>query len=42
MHLIPGPWRHALPLLGNLLEVLRPDFHRVLLQWADQYGGIVR
>lgn len=39
---IPGPWPHALPLLGNMLSVLRPDFHRVLLRWADQYGGVVR
>ncbi|KXZ56708.1 hypothetical protein GPECTOR_1g638 [Gonium pectorale] len=39
---IPGPWREALPLLGNVLPLLRPDFHRVVLQWADQYGGIVR
>ncbi|KAG2443022.1 hypothetical protein HYH02_009438 [Chlamydomonas schloesseri] len=39
---IPGPWPHALPLLGNILSVLRPDFHRVLLRWCDQYGGVVR
>uniref|UniRef100_A0A383VEH9 Cytochrome P450 n=1 Tax=Tetradesmus obliquus TaxID=3088 RepID=A0A383VEH9_TETOB len=39
---IPGPWRHAWPVLGNMLECLRPDFHRVLLAWSDKYGGIVR
>ncbi|GBF93726.1 cytochrome P450 [Raphidocelis subcapitata] len=39
---IPGPWRSALPVVGNVLECLRPDFHRVLLKWADDYGGIVR
>ncbi len=39
---IPGPWTHAVPVLGNLLQVLRPDFHRVCLRWADKYGGIVR
>jgi hypothetical protein len=39
---IPGPWRRAWPLLGNILEVLSPDFHRTTLQWADQYGGFTR
>eukprot|EP00877_Chromochloris_zofingiensis_P000643 jgi/Chrzof1/1057/Cz01g38220.t1 len=39
---IPGPWTYALPILGNVVECLRPDLHRVLLKWADQYGGIVR
>jgi len=39
---IPGPWTKALPLVGNMLDCLRPDFHRVLLEWADQYGGIYR
>lgn len=38
MDAIPGPWKKALPVLGNLLEVLRPDFHKVLLRWADEYG----
>jgi hypothetical protein len=28
--------------VGNVLECLRPDFHRVVLGWADKYGGIVR
>lgn len=39
---IPGPWRTAKPVVGNVLECLRPDFHRVVLGWADKYGGIVR
>ncbi|KAF8057861.1 CYP97C1 [Scenedesmus sp. PABB004] len=39
---IPGPWKKALPLVGNVLDCLRPDFHRVLLEWADTYGGIYR
>ncbi|KAF6266201.1 cytochrome P450 [Scenedesmus sp. NREL 46B-D3] len=39
---VPGPWRKALPLVGNVLSCLRPDFHRVLLKWADEYGGIYR
>lgn len=39
---IPGPWREAQPIVGNILACLRPDFHRVLLRWSDQYGGIYR
>eukprot|EP00879_Flechtneria_rotunda_P001530 GHRR01001687.1.p1 GENE.GHRR01001687.1~~GHRR01001687.1.p1 ORF type:complete len:154 (-),score=13.75 GHRR01001687.1:315-776(-) len=39
---IPGPWQQAVPVLGNVLECLRPDFHRVILKWADAYGGICR
>jgi hypothetical protein len=39
---VPGPWKKALPLVGNVLDCLRPDFHRVLLKWADEYGGIYR
>jgi hypothetical protein len=39
---IPGPWTHAKPILGNILECLRPDFHRKLLEWSNQYGGIYR
>jgi hypothetical protein len=39
---IPGPWQQAWPIIGNLLDCLRPDFHRVLLGWADKYGGITR
>lgn len=42
MESIPGPWRAAYPVVGNLLECLRPDFHKVLLKWADDYGGVVR
>jgi hypothetical protein len=29
---MPGPWRAAKPVVGNILECLRPDFHRVLLK----------
>lgn len=25
-----------------MLECLRPDFHHVILDWADRYGGIFR
>lgn len=25
---IPGPWKHAKPVVGNILEALTPDFHR--------------
>jgi cytochrome P450 len=39
---IPGPWRYAKPVVGNILECIRPDFHRTLLGWSDQYGGIYR
>lgn len=36
---MPGPWRRAVPVLGNVPECLRPDFHRVCLQWCDDFGG---
>jgi len=36
---IPGPWRSAVPVLGNVPECLRHDFHRVILNWCDQFGG---
>jgi hypothetical protein len=39
---IPGPWRHAKPIVGNILECLRPDFHRKVLEWSNTYGGIYR
>jgi len=42
---IPGPWKRAVPILGNVPECLRPDFHRVCLQWCDDYGadgGVIR
>ncbi|KIY96472.1 hypothetical protein MNEG_11492 [Monoraphidium neglectum] len=42
MDAIPGPWKSAYPVVGNVLECLRPDFHKVLLKWADDYGGVVR
>lgn len=28
--------------MGNVLECVRPDFHRTFLEWADEYGGILR
>lgn len=37
-----GPWRSGAPLLGNILSLVRPDFHRVLLQWSDEYNGFYR
>ncbi len=37
---IPGP--KGTPLIGHLRELLRPDFHRVLSEWAIIYGGIYR
>lgn len=39
---IPGPALHAKPLLGNVLELIRHDFHCTLLKWADEWGGICR
>jgi hypothetical protein len=39
---IPGPIDYAHPVFGNLFELLRPDFHKVLLQWTNKYGGIFR
>lgn len=39
---VPGPWQQSLPVVGNVLECLRPDFHHVILDWADRYGGIFR
>lgn len=39
---IPGPWTEGYPLLGNIPELLTPNFHRKLLSWANKYGGIYR
>jgi len=39
---LPGPWKKAYPVVGNVLDCLTPDFHRKLLDWSDQYGGIYR
>ena len=39
---IPGPWKQSFPIVGNVLECLRPDFHHVILDWADKHGGILR
>jgi hypothetical protein len=39
---IPGPWKHAYPVVGNILECLRPDFHRwgpTLAQPASAHCG---
>ncbi len=42
MDKMPGPWREALPVVGNVLSLLRPDFHRKVLEYTDQFGGIFR
>lgn len=39
---MPGPWRHGLPILGNVVEIVVPNFHRQFLSWANQYGGVYR
>ncbi|CAD7695564.1 unnamed protein product [Ostreobium quekettii] len=39
---VPGPWRKALPLVGNLLDLITPDHHRQLVTWANEFGGIYR
>jgi hypothetical protein len=33
---IPGAWKKSVPLLGNVLELLTPNFHRKFLQWSDK------
>lgn len=42
MDLIPGPWRKGSLLLGNMMDLMRADFHRTVLDWANEYGGIYR
>lgn len=42
MDKIPGPWKKGLPLIGNVLDVLHPGFHRTVVKWADEYGPIYR
>jgi cytochrome P450 len=42
MDKMPGPWKNGLPWLGNLFDLVTPDFHRVFLGWSDKYGGILR
>jgi hypothetical protein len=42
MPLVPGPPVSRIPFLGVLPAMLRPDFHRVVLDWANTYGGIYR
>ncbi|KAF6250399.1 cytochrome P450 [Scenedesmus sp. NREL 46B-D3] len=37
-----GAWKKASPVLGNVLELLTPNFHRKFLQWSDKFGGINR
>ena len=37
---IPGPPGRAL--VGNLADILRPDFHKVMARWAVKYGEVYR
>ena len=37
---IPGP--RGRPLVGNLADILRPDFHKVMAHWAAKYGEVYR
>ena len=37
---LPGP--PGLPLLGNLLELDLESFHKILEDWADEYGSLYR
>ena len=37
---IPGPPGRLL--LGNLADILRPDFHKVMARWAAKYGEVFR
>ena len=37
---IPGP--RGRPLVGNLADILRPDFHKVMARWAAKYGEVYR
>lgn len=42
MDKVPGPWRKALPVVGNLLDLITPNHHRQLLAWTNTFGGIYR
>jgi len=42
MDKVPGPWRKAWPVVGNLLDLITPDHHRQLLSWTNEFGGIYR
>jgi len=42
MDKVPGPWRTAVPVLGNILDLLTPNHHRQILAWTNQFGGIYR
>lgn len=33
---MPGPWKKALPVIGNCMSLLTPDFHRQFLAWNDE------
>lgn len=35
---IPGPPGH--PIIGHLLHILQPSFHRMFSAWSKEYGGI--
>ena len=37
---MPGP--PGTFLLGHIMQLLRPGFHRVLTAWSKQYGGVYR
>jgi hypothetical protein len=37
---MPGP--RGRPLVGNLADMLRPNFHKVLARWAATYGEVFR
>ncbi len=39
---IPGPQPHQLFLLGNIPNIMRPDYHVQILDWANEYGGIYK
>lgn len=39
---IPGPWRTGKPVIGNALDLLKPNFHRQMLSWANEHGGVYR
>lgn len=38
-NVMPTPPRNY-PLIGHMLQFLRPDYHRVLLSFADQLGPV--
>lgn len=40
-HRIPSP-PSQYPIIGHMLQFLRPDYHRLLLNFADQLGPVYR